>query len=176
MARPTTSPSHPQAATGPGGVNHDAAAAAVDAEVQAHHQLLLCLDQTRRAQEKMVHDWMRGMLDTARTLASSTDQRQWLQAPAALAWAMCSSALSAQGTTLAAWSEYQRSVLDQMRADSDFANGRGWPYAHMTSAATQSGADTAAEPTWVNDAMKTYDRLTAAWTSTWGPDSHQAQH
>lgn len=176
MAQPTTSPSHPQAATGPGGVNHDAAAAAVDADVQAHHQLLLCLDQTRRAHEKMVHDWMRGMLDTARTLASSTDQRQWLQAPAALAWAVCASALSAQGTTLAAWSEYQRSVLDQARASSGLANGCGWPDAHRTCAGTPSGADAAAEPTWVSDAMKTYDWLTAAWTSIWGSDGRPTQH
>lgn len=176
MVRPTTSPSHLQAATRPQDVNHDAAAAAVDADVQAHHQLLLCLDQTRRAHEKMVNDWMRDGLDTARTLASSTDQRQWWQAPAALAWAMCSSALSAQGTALAAWSEYQRSVLDQVRASSDFATGTGWPYARNGSAVGQPGADKAVDPPWVNDAMKTYDRLAAAWTSAWGPDGHQAQH
>lgn len=176
MARPTISPFHPEPATTPADVVHDAAAAAVDADVQTHHRLLLCLEQTRRAQEKMVHDWMRDGLATARTLASSTDQLQWLQAPAALTWALYASALSAQGTALAAWSEYQRSVLDQMRASSEFANGRGWPYAHMTSAGAQSDADTAAEPTWLTDAMKTYDRLTAAWTSTWGPDGHQTQH
>jgi hypothetical protein len=176
MARPATIRFHPQASTRPPDVKHDAAAAAVDANVQAHHQLLMCLDQTRRAHEKMLHDWMWGMLDTAHTLGSSTDKRQWLQAPAALAWAMCSSALAAQGTALAAWSEFQRSALDQVCADSDFAADTGWPDARNTSAAALPSADNAVDPPWVNDAMKTYDRLAAAWTSAWGPDGHQPQH
>ena len=176
MARPSTSPSHPQPATTLADVVHDAAAAAVDADVQTHHRLLLCLEQTRRAQEKMVHDWMRDGLANARTLASSTDQRQRWQAQSVLAWAMCASALSAQATALAAWSEYQRSVLEQARASNGFANSLGWPSAHRLFGDTAPDAHAAVEPTWVNDAMKAYDRFAAAWTSAWNPQAHQAQH
>lgn len=99
----------------------DAATAAVDAEVQTHHHWLLCLEQSRRAQLQMVHDCMRDMLGTARTLSSSPDRGQWLQASVALGWALCASGLSAQATMLAAWSEFQRSVFDQARASGEMA-------------------------------------------------------
>lgn len=176
MARPTTSPSHPPPAATLEDLVHDAAAAAVDADVQTHHRLLLCLEQTRRAQEKMVHDWMRDGLASARALASSTDHRPRWQAPAVLAWAMCASAFSAQATVLAAWSEYQRSVLEQARASNTIASGLGWFSAHRRFGDTAQGADAAVEPSWVNDAMETYDRFAAAWTSVWDPQGRQTRH
>lgn len=151
----------------------DAATAAVDADVQTHHRLLLCLEQSRRAQNQMVHDWMRDILGAARSLASGPERGQWLQASVALGWALWASALSAQGTTLAAWSEYQRSVLDQARASGD-GSLHSWPFALTTPAEVLPGVGDGAEPQWLKDAMQTVENLTTAWTSAWASGNTQA--
>lgn len=173
MARSLSPPADTQGAPRSAQDARDAATAAVDADVQTHHRLLLCLEQSRRAQNQMVHDWMRDILGTVRTLTSSTDQGQWLQASAALGWALWASALSAHGTTLAAWSEYQRSVLDQARANGD-GSLHSWPFTLTKPAEVQPGAGNGAEAQWLKEAMQTYENLATAWTSAWTAGNTQA--
>lgn len=175
MARSVPAPSNAHIASHPPEVAHDAAAAAVDAEVQTHHRLLLCLEQSRRAQLQMVHDCMRDMLGTARTLSTSTDQVQWLQASTALAWGLCARGLSAQATMSAAWSEFQRSVLDQARTSGEVAQAGNWPLASAQPTTPGRPSAEGADPQWLTQAMRTCEKLATAWTSAWMPGSLQTE-
>ncbi len=108
----------------------DLAAAASDADLQAHHRFLMCLDQTRRAQMKLAQDWTESLLVTGRMLASCPDPQRWLKAPSELWTAACTHTLAAQGTHLAAWSEFQSAVLDEVRANLGIAGRLVWPGMH----------------------------------------------
>ena len=76
MARSVPAPSNAYIASHPPEVAHDAAAVAVDAEVQTHHRLLLCLEQSRRAQLQMVHDCMRDMLGSYQARIAAVPSRE----------------------------------------------------------------------------------------------------
>ena len=167
MARTVRSNSHRKAAGEEVEDARDLAAAAEDADLQAHHRLLLCLEQTRRAQTTLAQDWMEELLSTSRTLASSNDPQRWLLAPAGLLGSAWTHYLAAQGSTLAAWSEFQYAVLDEMRTSMDEAKVCVWPCGDKTDAGEQPALVGA---TWLEDAMKTCERFAAAYGSALAPN------
>lgn len=167
MARNVATASNAHNAPEPAADDTDAVAAAVDAEVQTHHRILLCLEQSRRALNQMVHDCVRVMGGTAQTLMHSTDQAQWIQSSAALGWGLCSSAQAAQATMLAAWSELQQSFLDQARASGEVAQVCDWPFAPAQPAAWDNAAGNGADLQWLTRAVRMYEKLATEWTSAW---------
>lgn len=174
MARTVISPINAHASAKKADDARDTATAEVDAQVQTHHRMLLFLEQSRRAQERMVHDWMQDLLATARTLAFNVDQGQWLHASAALGWALWSNALSAHWATSAALSEYQRSLVDQARASRDVMIGGTWPYERKAQTSTSPARAATGELAWLSNTAKTYEKLVTAWTSAWFPESSHA--
>jgi hypothetical protein len=110
---------------------------------------------------------MEELLSTSRTLASSNDPQRWLLAPAGLLGSAWTHYLAAQGSTLAAWSEFQYAVLDEMRTSMDVAKVCVWPCGDKTDAGEQPALVGA---TWLEDAMKTCERFATACGSALVPN------